>query len=270
MNKQISHQHALITGASSGIGKELAIGLAKRGITSTLVARREQKLVELCQMLKNEYQVNCGYQVCDLSQTGAANDLFSKLEQHPTILINNAGIGRFGGFTDFELEDHHQTIQLNISALTDLCYKFLHAAEGKNQQHYIMNIASLAAFVGVPNYAVYSGTKRYVRHFSEVLRYELKGKPISISCICPGGTQTEFMSGAGQIMKEGSDKVMMDPKDVAEESLKAMFSKKFILVPGMSNKFVSKMGTLIPSGILMDISHKVMRKFAAPKNLSGQ
>lgn len=187
---------ALITGASNGIGLELAKRLAADGHDLILVARRVDKLQELADELSGQYGVNADVIGQDLGYDGGAIELVQKLgNRRVDMLINNAGFGEFGKFIDADWNRLNQMIQLNITAVTSLAHAFAPrmAAQGGGQ---ILNVASIAAFMPGPGAAVYYASKAYVLSFSEALNYELRKQNVTITTLCPGPTDTGFADAA--------------------------------------------------------------------------
>ncbi|HEY9195692.1 MAG TPA: SDR family NAD(P)-dependent oxidoreductase, partial [Mucilaginibacter sp.] len=190
-------EYALITGASKGIGKSMALLLAKQGYNLLLTARSANELSEVSVHIRSTYHVDALYFPVDLSSPGAAAQIAAWCSQRPvSILINNAGYGLWGNFETLDLAGQMSMIRVNIDALVELCY-YLIPVLRLQKQAYILNVASTAAYQAVPTLAIYAATKAYVLSFSRALRYELKGSPVSVSCLCPGPTDTGFAQRAG-------------------------------------------------------------------------
>lgn len=242
---------ALVTGASSGIGADIARELAARGYQLVLVARREERLRELAAELAERHGTRCAVITCDLSARDQLNGLMARVDQWLGqeqltlgVLVNNAGTGVWANFPEQKRETSQRDIDINVTALTTLCHDFIDRALAHGQPAHILNIASVAAFLPTPRFAVYSGTKAYVRRLSEILAYELKGSNVRVTCSCPGGTLTEFMEHAGQELKGNTG--MMASRDVARLSVDAMFAGKTLYVPGALNK-LSLLARLLPA-----------------------
>ena len=241
---------ALVTGASSGIGADIARELAGRGYQLLLVARRRERLEQLAAELGSAHGTVCGVLDCDLSDRDALNGLMARADawlseqgMTLTVLVNNAGTGVWANFVEQQREVSQRVIDINVTALTTLCHDFVERALAHGQPAHILNIASIAAFLPTPRFAVYSGTKAYVRRLSEILAYELKSSNVRITCSCPGGTLTEFMEHAGQELKGNTG--MMTSADVARLSVNAMLAGKTVYVPGLLNK-LSLLGRIMP------------------------
>jgi len=251
------NEYALITGASKGIGKAIAISLARSGYHLLLVARSESELQLLSQSIEQEYKVQAHYLSADLSLstsaarikewcTGITSDLF--------ILINNAGYGLWADFEVLSLPEQLNMLRLNIDAVIELTYHLLPILR-KQKQAYILNISSTAAYQAVPTLALYAASKSFILSYSRALRYELKDSPVAVSCLCPGPTATGFSSRAGMdALAELAEKFNMTPENVAETGLKGMFKKKAEIIPGFLNK-VSVFGTwLLPKSLIESIT----------------
>ena len=179
-----------------------------------------------------------------------------------TILINNAGIGPFGHFLNRPLESHMGTLQTNLTSLTELCYRFGEHMRKHGRRSFISNIASIAAFQGVPRFAVYSGTKAYVRVFSEVLQRELAGTSVSVTCVCPGGTYTEFSDANGQVLTKTGHSAMMSAEAVVRIGLKGMIKGSPVVVPGLINKLACFLPRLVPRSLALSFANLAMSRSA--------
>ena len=224
---------ALVTGASSGIGKEIAIVLAKKNIDLVLLARREEQLEQLKQNLLQSYPVQIVGFSCDLKNEESCKQLVSQFPD-VQILINNAGFGDAGDFLTTSLEKELDMIAVNIKAMHILLKTFSQHWAKQDQTGYVLNVASLASFQAGPKMATYYATKAYVLHLSEAFAFELKKakKPIFITTLCPGPVATEFNQVANVkfAIKE------LSPQKVANAGVKGMFHKKSIVIPGLKGK----------------------------------
>ncbi len=231
----------LITGASSGIGWELANLFAADGSELILVARRLDKLEELSKQLQEKHGTTSTLIQMDLSNPGAAEELFSKVQKsgkQVDVLVNNAGFGQIGRFEEIPLERHTKMCELNIVALTQLTHLFVSQMISRDSGA-ILNIGSTAAFQPGPNSAVYYASKAFVLSFSEALHAELWGKNVSVTCLCPGPTQTEF----GDDSKMGTLPMfknnLMSAESVAKAGYRGLRKKKRLVVPGLFNNLLS-------------------------------
>jgi short-subunit dehydrogenase len=228
----------LITGASGGIGYELAKLFAHKGYHLILTARNSQKLKALKDKLQEETSSKIAIITEDLSQIGAGQRVFEKvkaIEARVDILINNAGAGYTAAFHEKAYEQDFQVMQLNMGALTELT-KLFGGEMITNKHGKILNVASTGAYHGGPYTAVYYATKAYVLSLTEALQTELKPYGITVSVLCPGATQTEFAKRAGR--KEAG--IAMEAKTVAEIAFKGLMKDKKIIIPGVRNKLFIK------------------------------
>jgi short-subunit dehydrogenase len=263
MQKKLAGHRAVITGASSGIGKEFARQLAALGSDLVIVARRRDRLNELASELEAKYQIKVACIDLDLCSPNSARLLQEKAisEGGPiTILINNAGVGRYGAFMDFPLEDHLATLQVNSTVPTELTYHFVKHMLSHGKKSYISQIASISAFQPVGNFTVYSGTKGYLRYFSETLAFELRKTNVSVTCICPGGTYTEFFHHSGQKITSSGHRTMMSAESVVRSSIQAMLKGKSVFVPGFLNKLACFAPRLLPRDFALSMAYFTMRQ----------
>jgi short-subunit dehydrogenase len=241
--------YALVTGASKGIGREIALQLAQLGYPLLLVSRNDAELSLLAASVERDYKVKALWLAVDLSTNNGAQQVASWCESESFkigILINNAGYGLWGNFDTLDLEAQLNMISLNVMAqvaLTSLLLPLLKQAE----QGYILNVASTSAYQAVPTLAVYAATKSFMLSFSRALSYELKDSPVSVSCLSPGPTDTDFTHRAGlDALKDLADKFNMSPTVVAKIALKGMFKKKVEIVPGFLNAAGAKLVVFVP------------------------
>ena len=231
---------ALVTGASSGIGLDLARILAKNGHDVVLVARTASKLQDVAKELENA-GVSGHVIASDLSRPNAAADVVAELKRRNIeieILVNNAGYGLTGAFADTDLQQELDMIQVNIVALTQLTKLLLRPMIAR-QHGRILNVASTAAFQPGPLMAVYYATKAYVLSFSEAIADELRDSGVTVTALCPGPTQTGFAETAK--MTESRLFTMMRPmssENVARAGYRGMMSGKRIVIPGAKNKML--------------------------------
>jgi uncharacterized protein len=239
----------LITGASSGIGLELARVAAGKGHGLVLVARREDTLRALARELHERHGVRAEAIAADLSQPGAASDVVSRLETldiQIDALANNAGFGVYGPFSETALETELQIIHVNIVALTELTKRLLPGMIARRAGR-ILNVASTAAFVPGPLMAVYYATKAYVLSFSEAIANELAGTGVTVTALCPGPTASGFQAAANLgKSKLVAGKMLATSRQVAEDGYDAMMAGRTLVVSGWSNKLVAQMPRLLP------------------------
>lgn len=244
---------ALITGASSGIGKEFSQLFAKNGYNLVLVARSKDKLESIAEKLEKQYPVKVTVLTFDLSKQKSANELYLEIKNRKitiNVLFNNAGFGAYGYFKAGDTEKYTKMLHLNIITVTELTSLFAKEMIERNEGK-ILNIASTAAFQPVPKFAVYAASKAYVLHFTEALTSELKGTNVTASVICPGPTATGFESVAdmenSKLFKNG----VMNPEEVARIGYNGLMRKKMTIIPGLKNKIMAFMSHMTPSRKLL-------------------
>lgn len=242
--------YALITGASKGIGKAIATELASRGVDLLLVARDVSALEELSTTLKKTYQIDVQFLGIDLSQPNAVQTLNTWIETNLyriNILVNNAGYGLSGPFTDYTLEEHTAMMQVNMQVPVVLTGTLLPQLKA-NQPSYILNIVSSAAYQSVPGLTTYAASKSFLLSFSRGLRYELRNKGVSVTAVSPGSTDTGFATRAkvGAKGLKAAEKVNMTPEAVARIAVKAMYSRKAEVITGFINQLGAFLVWLFP------------------------
>ncbi|MDR7209132.1 SDR family oxidoreductase [Flavobacterium piscis] len=244
----------LITGASSGIGYEMATQLAAKKMNLILVARTETKLKQMKAELTKEYGIQVQYFVADLSDVNAAKDLYKKVQQENLVvthLVNNAGVGNYGNFTETSLEEELNMIQLNISSLVVLTKLFAKDMVIRKSGR-IMNISSVVAFLPMPYFSVYSATKAFVLAFSETLAAELEETGVIVSSLYPGTVDTGFTTTEMQTTNLHKTKPM-HPKEVAIQGVKHLLEGNGKKVVGFQNWFNTKLPNFVPDSIMMKI-----------------
>lgn len=250
-----SRKYTLITGASKGIGYELAKLFAKDNKNLFIVSRKEADLLNIKNEFMNRYNIEVLYMVVDLSTEQGINKLLKNLEEENIIidnLINNAGIGSFGYFDEIDEKKDLELLNLNIKAPTMLIKKILPEMK-KRKEGGILNIASTAAFVGGPKMSTYYSSKAYMLTLSEAIYEEGKEFNIKVSCLCPGPVKTNFQKEAGIVKSEKAKKYLMDADIVAKQGYEGFKKNKAIIVPGFNNK-VMVIGTkLLPRSIIRKI-----------------
>src|SRR4051794_32676066 len=232
---------ALITGASSGIGLELAREAARDGHDLVLVARNRERLDTVARGLAEKYGVRVSVIARDLAHPDAAADLESELSGRGVavdVLVNNAGFGVYGFFAQTRIEDELEMIEVNVSALTRLTKTFLRGML-ERRRGWILNVASTAAFQPGPIMAVYYATKAYVLSFTEALASEVSGTGVHVTALCPGPTRTEFQQRAGfkpiPLLKTP---LVLTAADVARAGWQGMKRGQRIVVPGPANRLL--------------------------------
>jgi short-subunit dehydrogenase len=245
------HNYTLITGATSGIGLELAKEFARNGHHLIIVARTAEKLESTVQELKQLAQIEVVPIECDLAKHTSAGELYEQIVNQDLIvdvLVNNAGVGVYGEFTKTDAADELSMLNLNVISLTLLTKYFLESMVERNQGK-ILNIASLAAFEPGPLMSVYYASKSYVLHFTEALAEELeRHSGITVSAVCPGPTDTDFAekAGATQARLFNIPGFVMQPEDVAKAAYQGLMDKERVIIPGWQNKVSRQMERILP------------------------
>jgi short-subunit dehydrogenase len=253
---------ALITGASSGIGLELARVFAGDGIDVILAARSEDKLNALAQELKDTHGVSAEVAVIDLSVQGAAKELYDRIVAKGwtvDTLVNNAGFGTFGHFVETDWAIEAAMLNVNIVALTQLTKLFVptFVAQGHGR---ILNVASTAAFQAGPLMAVYFATKAYVLSFSEGLAAEMKGTRVTVTAQCPGPTETGFLAAADVGGSRLFERRLPTGADVARFGYRAMNKGRRVVVHGLMNKVLVQANRIAPRKLAAAITKGLLSK----------
>lgn len=237
----------LITGASSGIGKELAKQFAMRKHDLVLVARRQELLDELKEKLIKRYKIDVQYFVCDLTKKPKeVYDFCKKNKLSIDVLVNNAGYGDFGNFIDSDLDKNLKMIDLNNKALVSLTYYFLKDMKENGYGH-ILNVGSVASFVPGPYMAVYYATKSFVMSFSLSLREELRKDNIRVSVLCPAPTKSDFWKVAnGKTSKAYNNSYARKPSDAAKTGYDIFEKNKAYAIDGLSYKVLFTIARHLP------------------------
>lgn len=237
----------LVTGASAGIGRELAKAFASRGFNLILSARNEDAIGALARELAAAHAVQAKTMPADLSVAGAAEAIADALERaglEAGILVNNAGVIFEGDFAAIGLDDHLRLLQINIVALTSLTRLFLPPMLKRGTGR-ILNVASIAAFMPIPRIAAYAAAKAYVLSLTEALSEELRGTGVTATALCPGFTDTAMVR-ASKLMTAIPASMIMSPKDVAELGCAACLKGETICIPGRANRLLSGGAQLLP------------------------
>jgi len=253
---KIDGSNALITGASAGIGREFARQLATRARTLVLVARREQRLNELRDELRNRNpQLDVRVRVVDLCDKSQLDDLIAWLDQTKIdidFLINNAGLGDYGSFATSDPQRDDRILEVNIVAPTLLTRRLLPQMIARKRGA-ILNVSSSAGFLPIPGMAVYAASKAYVNSFSEALRAELRGTGLTVTALCPGPVHTEFGDVAkrpGGEPERGPEFVYVSVEKTARDALAAVEADRPLVIPGLAMKIGMFLVRIMPMSIL--------------------
>ena len=254
-------RRALVTGASSGLGADFARYLARLGCNLILVARREDRLQATKDEINRRYPVDIQIITADLSNNDAPQMLYDQIKQmglQVDVLINNAGYGLFGAFTEIPWEKEHDMLEVDMIAVVHLTKLFLPDMLARNFG-YILNVASIGAYQPSPLYASYSAAKSFVLNFSEAVSYELRSTNVHCTVISPGITATEFLQVSGQEATKYQRMAMMRSAEVARIGIEAMLKGKPSVVPGYFNAVMAWSNRLIPRRLSAAIAERLMR-----------
>ena len=257
--------YALVTGASRGIGRAIALQLAQRGYDLLLVARSEAQLMALAQEISQQHQRQAQVLALDLAAPGAAETVAAwatgQTEQL-AVLVNNAGYGLWGRFEQLNLAEQQNMLQLNMALPVALTHALLPALH-RVPKAFVLNVASTAAYQAVPSLALYAASKAFLLSFSRGLRYELKTTNVSVTCLSPGATTTSFAdrAGMGAELQATANKVSMTAEAVAEFAVAGLLAGEAEIIPGMFNKVSASLTSIVPKGIVEKVAAGIYEKY---------
>jgi hypothetical protein len=245
--------HALITGASAGIGRAFARLLAREGYHPVMVARRRDRLRELQREIDNEFGVSATVLVEDLTDPQAPARLVRELAERDIeveLLVNNAGFSIREAFLDTDWSVHANTLQVMVTAVTELSHRLAPAMRERGRGH-IINVSSLAALVPTAPGLLYTGVKSYVLHFSEALDMELKPHGVHVTALCPGFTWSEFhdVMGNRERMNRLPKLLWTTAEEVAEAGYRGVRAGRPVVMPGLPNKLITGAARMMPEAV---------------------
>jgi uncharacterized protein len=249
------NEYILITGASSGIGYEMAKQLAEKNFNLLLVARNEDALQKLQQSLKTTYKIEVEYLLYDLSEPNAAQDVYAYVKERNYVvtgLINNAGFGDYGHFMEMSLKKGEDMIAVNITSLVGLT-KLFGADMVKAGKGRIMNVASLLSFLPFPYYSIYSATKCFVLAFTETVDAEMSDTGVTVTALCPGPVETPFQTNDMRKTNAMSANKPMSASMVAKAGVELFLHGKGKKIVGFMNWFLSNLPRVTPDKLMMKI-----------------
>jgi short-subunit dehydrogenase len=251
----------LITGASAGIGAELARVFARHGHELVLVARREDRLIALAdEVASTAGRPRPAVLAIDLGQRDAVARIAAQLASRglePEIVVNNAGFGLAGAAADLDRNEQLGMIDLNIRALTELSLAFVDSLA--RHRGGVLNVASVAAFLPGPGMAVYYASKAYVLSFSEALHRELKPRGVRVTALCPGPVPTEFQARSGMRVDRSQQILTLPPDRVAQIGYDGFMRGKRVVVAGLANKIAVALLRLTPHALVLPMIERHMR-----------
>lgn len=252
----------LVTGASEGLGKFLALECAARRMNLVLVSLPGTGLENLCSFISGNFDVRVEYFETDLSVSGSCNTLVREIETRNlkiNMLINNVGVGSSGMFEDRAIEFYEKQIMLNVMCTT-IITRLLIKDLALCRPSYILNVGSLASFFTLPQKQVYGGTKSYIYAFSKALDMEFGEKGVTVSVLCPGGINTNLaLTLLNKNMPWLSKQSIMNPENVAKVAIRGLLSGQKVIVPGKINNVFLLMNSIVPSFLKNQIIGRGMR-----------
>lgn len=250
--KTIEGMTALVTGASSGIGRAIAVELARCGVHLVLVSNEEQALLTLRQEIEHDYGVALTVFCMDLSTDTAAQSLYQRCVQKKLgvdILVNNAGIFFFGEAVDADAGNITTMLRLHVMTPSLLCTLFGRGMK-ERRRGFILNVGSIVAYKDFPGIAYYGATKRYIRAFSESLRSEMQEYGVGVTLLCPGAVATGLYNVPVRSKLLYLSGILANPEAIARIGVRALFKHKTVVVPGMFYKIVLPFVRLIPRFVI--------------------
>ncbi len=253
---------ALVTGASAGIGRAFAAGLAARGHDLVLVARDAARLEELGAELSAAHGIAADVLAADLLTNEGVDAVAARLADldHPVdLLVNNAGFGTYGRFAELDVAREVDEVELNVVALLRLTHAALGAME-RRRAGAILNVASLAAYQPAPISATYGATKAFVHSFTHAVREEARGTGVTIMLVCPGYTHTEFHERAGLGPTDVPEFLWQSADEVVAAALRDLDRGRSVSIPGALNQTAAAMSSMAPAGITRRVAGLVIKR----------
>ena len=253
--------YALVTGAAKGIGRAIAFELAKRNYNLLLADIDGTGVYLAANKIKTLYNVSVDCLEIDLSEENSAEKLkgwSKRYHDNLQVVVNNAGFGLNGAFTNIAHHEHIENINVNIKAVVGISYLFIPILQ-RQQKAYLLNVASTTAYQTVPYLNIYASTKAFVLSFTRGLRFELRNSTISVSVLSPGSTDTDFVNRArmGEFTKRTAERFNMSPDEVAEIAIAGMFKGKAEIIPGFLNKLNAFLPKFFPKAFVEKIGGKI-------------
>ena len=256
---------AVVTGASSGLGRGLAARLSDRGMSLVLTGRNEARLNEAARQIRDAApRVKVETVAADLSTASGISKLLDQIGDRPVeVLVNNAGFGSYGRFAEADPDREASEIAVDVSAVVILARAFLPGMLARGSGG-ILNVASTIAFQPAPYQAVYGASKAFVLSFSEALWAEARARGVSVTALCPGPTRTGFVDALGaEVGHTAIYRRLADPEPVIEAGLRALDKGRAVIIPGVRNKLLAASGRFMPREWLTRVSARLLRPVSA-------
>ena len=253
---------ALVTGASAGIGAEMARVLAAAGCNLVLTARREEKLRALADEVVAAHGVSAEVVASDLSEPDGPSKLVAELDARGIevdVLVNNAGVGHVGHALEQDLGAELQMVRLNVLAVVELTHVLAKRMVERGRGH-VVQVGSMAAYMPVPRMATYAATKHFVGAYGDAMAYELRDTPVGMTTIHPGGTRSEFSERAGMNLPESVDKMLMTSAQVADIGIRAAGRGRRSIVTGFANAAQVFLFRFVPKRMLLWIGNTIYKR----------
>ncbi|WP_421826788.1 SDR family NAD(P)-dependent oxidoreductase [Larkinella sp.] len=257
---------ALITGAAKGIGRAIAGELARLNYDLFLIDIDESELLRTARRLEEQHGIFTYTLTLDLSQPGVAQtiqDWYQPFRNDLEVVVNNAGFGLNGSFEQIPIAEQLELINVNIKALVEISYAFVPILK-EQKKAYLLNVGSTTAYQTVPYVSIYAASKAFVVSFTRGLRHELRHSNLSVSCLSPGSTDTDFVNRArmGESIKKTASKLNMSPESVAKIAVKGLFRGESEIIPG----FINQVGAFLPRVVPKSLVEKVVGGIYEPKH----
>lgn len=258
--------YALVTGAAKGIGRAIAFELAKRSYDLLLVDKAEPELTNVAGEIERNFPIQVHLLLLDLSTVEATKQIMAWSKRYfadLTVVVNNAGFGVNGHFSEIPIDEHMELINVNIKTVVELSHAFIPVLS-QQKRGYLLNVGSTTAYQPVPYVTIYAASKAFVVAFTRSLRHELRHSNVSVTCLSPGSTDTDFVNRArmGPSIKKTAERFNMTPEAVAKIGIEALFSGKAEVVAG----FLNKIGAFLPKFLPNSLVAKVVGNIYEPKN----
>jgi uncharacterized protein len=250
---------ALITGASSGIGRAFARALAERGMSVVLIARSEERLRALATELSERHKIRAEVIAADLSQEAAIRQIQLEVQRRGLVidlLVNNAGFATNGSFETLPTETDHQQVMVDVTAVVDLTHAFVPALLERSPGAAVINVASTAGFQPLPYMAVYGASKAFVLSFSQALAEEYRARGLRVLALCPGATETAFFDIAGEAASVGRRR---SPEQVVTTGLRALERGRSVVIDGFSNALLAQLSRFFPRRFVVRMAGQTVR-----------